>query len=58
MSALSAIGSDEWIQAFGQAFDGVGLAEVDVSISHAVEKTPAGKVSWTERWSWPRTAAP
>ena len=50
MSDLSAIGSDEWIQAFGQAFDGVGLAEVDVSISHAVEKTPAGKVSWTERW--------
>lgn len=48
---MAAIGSEEWFEHLEGALAEVELGDLTIEMSHVVEKTPEGKVSWTELWS-------
>jgi len=45
---MAVIGSDEWIEQAGHAAAARSVDGLSVTISTAIEKSPAGKVAWTE----------
>ncbi|MCP3939093.1 MAG: SCP2 sterol-binding domain-containing protein [Actinomycetia bacterium] len=47
---MTAIGSVEWFDSVRGALGSIELGNETAQISYAVEKTPEGKVTWTENW--------
>ncbi len=48
---MAVIGSDEWIEQAAHAAAARSVAGLSVTVSTAIEKSPAGKVAWTETFA-------
>ncbi len=47
---MTAIGSQDWFDVLRGALASVALGDATAQIGYAVEKTPEGKIAWTENW--------
>jgi hypothetical protein len=47
---MSVLGSPQWFDDYAEAFATCSLDGADWGVSYVIEKSPVGKLAWTERW--------